>query len=395
MNIALAQPAEVGTRRADTSRGTHSNILNRQWISRPADQRFLSLSALRDAVHFRAAASREQRLQTKAVELVAPVPKTVADTHDLWLALPDGSEIAPTHWSFSQLCTLAGAPSAYVRRKPSQLVADMLTDDLRFRREVEQIKFYHTGDQLLAATGPDYGRIYDFEVVDAVSQIAGNGNESRWKVPGVLDWRTGLYDPDAAVTKDSTTLYASDRDVWIMLVDDRNPIEIGRLKDGSPDLVSRGFIVTNSEVGSSSLKLMAFYFRAVCANRIIWGVENFQTVTMRHSKYAPSRFIEEIRPALNSFAEGSAKTLTEGVQRAKEAKVADDQDEALAFLMARDFSRKMAAEVLETAEREEGQPARTIWDMAQGITAMARSFAHTDERVAMELKAEALLARVA
>jgi hypothetical protein len=48
--------------------------------------------------------------------------------------------------------------------------------------------------ELRAVTGPDYGRIYDHELVFAVQRIAGNGTgDTRWKVPGVLDWSTGIY----------------------------------------------------------------------------------------------------------------------------------------------------------------------------------------------------------
>src|SRR6266550_4933656 len=66
------------------------------------------------------------------------------------------------------------------------------------------------------------------------------------KVPGVLDWSTMTHNPFVDVTKDTTTLYASDRDVFLFLVDDTNPIEAGRLADGSPDLYFRGFYCWNS-----------------------------------------------------------------------------------------------------------------------------------------------------
>ncbi len=55
-------------------------------------------------------------------------------------------------------------------------------------------------------------------------KIAGNGTgDTRWKVPGVLDWSTGVYNPDVDISRDTTTLYASDRDVFLFLVDDHNP----------------------------------------------------------------------------------------------------------------------------------------------------------------------------
>ncbi len=72
-------------------------------------------------------------------------------------------------------------------------------------------------------------------MVSAVQRIAGNGTgDTRWKVPGVLDWSTGIYNPNVDITRNTTTLYASDRDVFLFLVDDLNPIEAGRLLERFP-----------------------------------------------------------------------------------------------------------------------------------------------------------------
>ena len=46
-------------------------------------------------------------------------------------------------------------------------------------------------------------------------KIAGNGvGDTRWKVPGILDWATMTHNPFVDITKDTTTLYASDQDVF-------------------------------------------------------------------------------------------------------------------------------------------------------------------------------------
>lgn len=389
-------PAEVGSRKVDVSRGSHRMDVSNQWIARPHDQRFLSLEELRQSVRGRREASREARVTTRDLELIAPEPRKPEDLHRLSVGLPGGDEVNPTHWSFGQLAGLAKAPGSYLRQLPSQIVVDALAYGLRYNRSVEEVKTYAYEDQLLAATGPDYGRIFDVEVVEAVQTIAGNGiGDARWKIPGVMDWRTRIYDPDVPVTKDSTTLFASDRDVFIFLVDDKHPIEVGKLADGSPDLMFRGFYISNSEVGNSALKLAAFYLRAICCNRILWGVEHFEELSMRHSKYAPDRFIEEARPALASFAEGSEFRLRDAVEKAKAAKVAADQDDAIDFLSRRGFSRKRVGEILDTHEREEGRPARSVWDMAQGITAFARTIPNNDDRITVEGEARKILDKVA
>ncbi len=370
--------------------------IQKQWIARPADQKFTSLDDLRRSVDARRERAVERRVDIRKVEFLAPEPKVIEDTHKMSLGLPGGDVVAPSHWSFGQLAALAKAPAGYLRTLPSQIAADALTYGMRYNRTSDEAKLYSMDQSLMAATGPEYGRIFDAEVVEAVQQVAGNGTgDERWKVPGVLDWRTGCYDPEHPITTDTTTLFASDRDVFMFLVDDRNPIEVGKLPSGDPDLMFRGFYITNSEVGRSSLRLAAFYLRAVCANRILWGVEGFEELTMRHSKLAPARFVEQARPALASFAEGSVKKLQEGVEKAKAAKVASDNDELMEFLGGRGFSRKRATEVMEYVEREEGRPARTIWDVAQGVTALARSIPYTDERTEFEREAQRLLDQVA
>ncbi len=122
--------------------------------------------------------------------------------------------VAPTHWSFGQLAALVGAPAADLRQLPAPLAGINLQYGLTSRR-AEQVKTLETDDgrvELRAVTGPDYGRIYDHELVTAVQRIAGNGTgDTRWKVPGTLDWRPGTYNPNVDITKDTTTLYASDR----------------------------------------------------------------------------------------------------------------------------------------------------------------------------------------
>lgn len=389
--------------KVDPHRGSHNGEVSMQWMARPADQRFLSLDALHDFKKQFWDGSFQTRANTDQFEIIAPEMREPADLHRLSVGVKvsDGDRtdvrvVAPTHWAFGQMCGLAKAPASHYRELPSQIVSDALSYRLRFAREVEEIKLYGGAEELYAATGPDYGRIPDYEVVQAVRAVAGDGRgEMRWKVPGVIDWNTHVYDPEAPVTADSTTLYASDRDVFMFLVDDRNPIEVGKLASGDPDLMFRGFFVQNSEVGSRSLKLAAFYLRAVCMNRNLWGVENFEEIKINHTRLAPERWLRQAVPALNSYANGSEAKLVAGVKAAKAAKVADDAEAAMAFLKARNFSLSKAKAILEQGEKEEGRPPRTAWDMAQAITANARSILNTDDRLQQELEAKHVLDLVA
>jgi hypothetical protein len=380
--------------KVDISRGEHIGRVSSEWFSRPDDERYLSLSDLYGAVRSRADRATTRTVESRAVRVEA----SRDDAESLALIMPGReSPIAPTHWSFGQLCSLVGAPTGYLRDLPAPLAGINLQHGLLSHRG-ELVKTLETEDgqvELRAATGPDYGRIWDHELVGAVMKIAGDGTgDTRWKVPGVLDWATMTHNPFVDVTKDTTTLYASDRDVFLFLVDDTHPIEAGRLPNGNPDLYFRGFYCWNSEVGSKTLGIASFYLRAVCMNRNLWGVEDFQEISIRHSKFAAQRFAHEAAPALTSFANSSPAPFIAGVRAARERIVARKDDDRASFLRQRGFSKSETAKVINAVLSEEGHPPESVFDFVQGITALARTKPHQDARLELEGKAKVLLERV-
>jgi hypothetical protein len=391
MNIqSSARNAREGYK-VDVSRGQRVGRVSSEWFKRPADERYLSLTDLRNSVRTRSERSRTRILESEAIRVEA----SRDDAERLTLMLPGAdAPIAPTHWSFGQLAGLVGAPAAYLRQLPAPLAGINLQYGLTSHR-AEQMKTLEIEDgrvELRAVTGPDYGRIFDHELVEAVQRIAGNGTgDTRWKVPGALDWSTRIYNPHADITKDTTTLYASDRDVFLFLVDDLNPIEAGRLPDGSPDLYFRGFYCWNSEVGARTLGIASFYLRAVCQNRNLWGVEDFEEITIRHSKYAASRFAYEAEPALTQFADSSPMPFVNGIKAARERIVARDDEDRTAFLRKRGFSKAETTKIIDTVLLEEGRPPESIFDFVQGITRVARDKLHQDARLDMEGRAKKLL----
>ena len=401
MNIAVSRPStpnDIAPNRpvsrgykVDVSRGERNGRVSSEWFSRPADERYLSLSELHASVRARADRASARTLETKQIRVEA----SRDDAERLTLIVP-GSEkpVAPTHWSFGQLCGLVGAPSGYLRELPAPLAGINLQHGLLSHR-AELVKTLEADDgrvELRAVTGPDYGRIWDYELVEAVMKIAGDGiGDTRWKVPGVLDWATMTHNPFVDVTKDTTTLYASDRDVFLFLVDDTHPIEAGRLPSGEPDLYFRGFYCWNSEVGSKTLGIASFYLRAVCMNRNLWGVEGFEEISIRHSKFAANRFAHEAEPALLNFARSSPTPFIAGIKSARERIVARKDEDREAFLRKRGFSKGDTAKVIASVLEEEGRPPESLFDFVQGITALARSKPHQDARLELEGKAKILL----
>jgi hypothetical protein len=385
----------AGGYRVDVNRGARVGRVSSEWFSRPDDERYLSLSELYAAVQGRTERSRTRTVESAAIRVEA----SRDNAERLTLRLPGSdAELAPTHWSFGQLASLVGAPASYLRQLPATLAGVNLQYGLSSHR-AEQVKTLEIEEgrvELRAATGPAYGRIYDHELVAAVQRIAGNGTgDTRWKVPGVLDWSTGIYNPHVDVSRDTTTLYASDRDVFLFLVDDLNPIEAGRLADGSPDLYFRGFYCWNSEVGAKTLGIASFYLRAVCQNRNLWGVEDFQEITIRHSKFAASRFAQEAAPALTRFANSSPISFVNGVKAARAQIVARSDEDRSEFLRKRGFSKSETAKIVESVLAEEGHPPASVFDFVQGITAVARTKPHQDARLDLETRAKTLLDRAA
>ena len=94
---AFPQPAGY---RVNLSRGERVGRVSSEWLSRPADERFLSLTDLRRAVKARADCSRARTLDSREIRVEA----SRNDPNRLALVLPGESEpVAPTHWSFGQL----------------------------------------------------------------------------------------------------------------------------------------------------------------------------------------------------------------------------------------------------------------------------------------------------
>ncbi|RXT19593.1 DUF932 domain-containing protein [Rhizobium leguminosarum] len=392
MNAMLSSSSRVSSGiKVDISRGQRIGRVSSEWFSRPDDERYLSLSELHHAVKNRADHARARTVESSAIRVEA----TRDNVERLELIIPgERQPIVPTHWSYSQLCSLVGAPATYMRQLPAPLAAINLQHGLLNHR-TELVKTLEMDDgrvELRAVTGPEYGRIWDHELVAAVMKIAGDGTgDTMWKVPGLLDWASMTHNPFVDISKDTTTLYASDRDVFVFLVDDTHPIEAGRLPSGEPDLFFRGFYAWNSEVGSKTLGIASFYLRAVCANRNIWGSEKFEEISIRHSKFAAERFAHEAAPALTSFANSSPAAFVAGVRAARERIVARNDEDRQTFLRRRGFSKSETGRIIETVLSEEGRPPESIFDFVQGITALARDKTHQDSRLELEGKTKRLL----
>lgn len=357
---------------------TTNMTVSAQWASRPNDQRFLTVDDLYAKVSSRRLECREEGV---ALDLLQVQP--TADDQGIEVFDPQASRRLGmlTHWSFSQLASRAKAPAGYLRTLPPMLACATLQWSLEtHERETAEsndakLMLRKNGHEFVSAvTSPTYGRIWDEEVVRAVRDRI---DLDQWKVPSAS---YSSRDPLRA-----TTLYASDRDVFMFLVNE-NSIDV------EGESLKRGFYVWNSEVGSSTFGIATFTYDFVCDNRIIWGQKNFREIKVRHTAGGPHRFMSQALPQLREYANSATAGQAEVIRKAKATEVGKSREDVLSWMRQRGFTVPQARRAYSAAEADpRGYNPRTIWGLVQGATDMAHDVAFTDERVAIEERAGTLL----
>lgn len=372
---------------------------NREWSTRPDDQRYGSLRELYAATFFAADNSRTYDLNQAQL-------KVVTDGRKLMLETPVG-DMKFTHWSFSQLCQKIGAPAPWLRSLDPELAAANLNAGLARASVGDDAQMYYRNDtstpQLLALTSQKYGRIFNHDVVKAVMELPGHwvsplsmpksGEPTRPATEDDLKYGTNIQVGDPVSLK--RALYASHKDMFIFLVDgDR------RIDDGTDGGLARGFFVQNSEVGDATFKITRFLYRYVCMNNIVWGAEEVQSVSVKHlGRGAKGRAFAQLGTELKAYAEASVQAEEDRIKRAKDfvlgRNLEDVQD--LLYGTKRLTAKKNIADAYELAtmhEDTDGNP-NTAWGLAQGLTRLSQRTSYTDERVALDTAAGEVLALAA
>lgn len=347
---------------------------NTQWMNRPADERFEKLADLKASVEARRRISRSTDV-------------TISDVHaenrnGMLIINSEIAPSAPSHWAFGQMSRIVGAPAGYLRNLPLDLAVQNLNHgfsrhaaDLSDKPEFKMMTLRNDeGDinGLQAVTSKTYGRIWDADVVKGVEKIV---EASNGKFFNPKDW-----------SGKPSGLYASDRDVFIFMIDGGSMVDGG----SDRDQMHRGFITWNSEVGCSSFGLMTFLFRVVCGNHIIWDAQNLNKLIIRHTSGGPDRFAREAGPALLDYVNQSTKPIEDAIRRAKSITMPKDEEDILKAYQPKGFTRGEVRDAVKFARAEEGK-CTNLWELVQGFTASARAIEWMDERINLERRAGDLL----
>lgn len=360
---------------------------SRQWATRPDDQRFLSGPAMLEQMDAWTAMSRQG-----IVKLPDLKARQIHGEDDIEILGPEDEHgTRPTNWSFGQLCQRIQAPQPYLSSISTKLAVDNINWGLQNKADHSEaqalVRYSETPghDQLMALTGQNYGRIWSRDLIAAAIAKYGNFVDGDWRIPGE-------FGKKVTPTKANTTLYASDRDMFIFLADEVNRIEIPGKTAGMHKNFARGFFLFNSEVGDGTIGAAFFLFDYACSNRNVWGVGEFTSVKLRHTSGAPARWLGEIEPILLAYSKAKVTPWVTGIKAAM-AKKLEDPRKFLTIDMK--LGPKIVEQVLATHIKEEQRPIETLWDASCGVTAFAKSISHTNNRLKLERVGGEILAKAA
>jgi hypothetical protein len=342
-----------------------------QWAVRPPDERFPSLDALHDHIKGRRDQSFEESRRLSQVEVKLLPDGNLGVNGELPVA-------AFTNWSFGQLSLIAGAPARYLRTLTPELARDCLKHGLAkadgsCRLLVRGSYNGSVNSQAAAFTSDSYGRIWD---IDVLSSLIEGVKDSGWHVPKAREQNGS----------GNAGLYASDRDMFVFMVNDEKPVEVGNARLG------RGFFCWNSETGSATFGLTTFLWNYICGNHIVWGAEDVNELRIIHRAHAFDRFYREVLPVLNRFVESKSESsrIQNMVSEAMSRTVALDLPGLLKWSDGKPFTKREVTQAWELAQADGDDPT-TAWGLVQGLTAYARQIKHTDSRVNLERRAGSLL----
>jgi hypothetical protein len=354
---------------------------NAQWERRPADERFASLDAMHTAaMAFRTSAAVEE-IKTNALRVAADKGRLVLEGSRAGISKIDGSEL--TNWSFSQLAARASAPTAYLKTLPATLAAECLNTGLR--RAGDDGK----GAQLLlgedvngtrtarAVTSQAYSRIWNADITSRLVALE----------------QAGPWQPAPAAFDGSRGLYLGDRDMFAFLVDNERRI----FEKGPGGGLSRGFFVSNSEVGDASFQIMTFFYEYVCGNHRVWGAQGIAEAKIIHIGHdQASKAFDMMQVEVKKYAESSSADDELKVERCRRYQIGADKDsvlDAIFKLKVPAITKTLAGKAYDLAEQRfdwYGSP-RTAWGYAGGLTEIARDLPNASDRHQLDLAATRIM----
>lgn len=383
---------------------------SQQWLIRPDDERFWTIDELLTFVQNRKANSETNVVRADRIEAV------VTENDGVAIEGPNGAQATPTHWAMQQLATRLGVGADIFSKVSAEISADIINYRLEEMDPETEINLLiesaeDEGLNLRAVTSNSYARIYDYDIARYAKVLI---DKWGWKVPParpVSEESTRVRAATAAdvlSTNNRPTggapirvgdligpagLYAGDRDMCIVLVNDNLGVD-----DGMGNPLNAGLILWNSEVGAKKFNATSFKHRGVCGNHCFWDCEDLIQVRYRHVGDAEAR--------VNAFLEGIARDGIQIRSLETDAKVmrwmqknmlGTNKDEVVdtvyGFRLAPQFLTKRtisaAYDLADQYSDADGSP-NSWFGIMQGLTRYSQTFGNADQRLNIDMAAAQL-----
>lgn len=364
--------------------GNVATMTQRQWFSRPDDEKFDSMETLYAFLADRKARSRQVDHKLSDMHFRA------TDNNDIEMVTRDGTIFTPTNWSFNQMAHLVGGHPTLLSKlkaKTTSLVLNELYQEYLIEKKNRNMGLMVIDDPhkpkvevLQGFTGATYGRIWDAEIAQAAMEIL-DKTGGRFYSPH--DWG-GI----------KRALFASDRDIHMLFIDGGSLLDTGVTWDHKPDVLHRGWIIGNSEVGLRALYIATFLFRIICGNFAIHNITDVNFQSIRHTPGAPMKFAKDAIPALNAYVNEAGSKIENVIKRARTIELPKDLAAHTDYFKIRKFTQNETQLARLVADREEGGH-HTLWQMVNGFTKYAQRITHRDTRANLEARAGKLLDQLA
>lgn len=344
----------------------------REYCSRPADERFKDWGTFSQ---FLATRKAESKVYTGSVRRL----RVAQLDGGLTLNVGDKAAFPMTHYAFGQVSSLAGAPADYLRKLPTELAMRNLNHGLvngPDKYDGGDAKLMATAGKLRAVTSTTYGRVWDTQVNEGLMALN--------------DRLRGILKP-APTWDGNVSLFAGDRDAFWCLVDGGSVIEEPGGFGHRPSALHRGVMVRSSETGAAALEFLLFWFRVICGNLIIHDGSIFATVRIVHRRFAAERLAQaDTAGMVANYLHSSTDRDMGIIRKAQQFMLPEPKEQQVTWLTDRRFTKGESANIIEMARSEEGD-SRTLWQVVQGGTALARSMPYAEDATDLSRRVTSLL----
>jgi len=356
---------------------TYNNLANKEVFNAPEESKYDSFQEL-----WQDAKDQRARCTEHVVDLkhVAVLPGEMQKPETITV-LDGETEIKGelTNYSYKQIVRMAGVNLGMIERlKPetrSRVINELMP---REDSRVGQILLENVDgvQKVRAFTGSQYKRLWDDDVCGEVDRwLLGSG----W-TPASPTFR--YSGPEEGKPK---CLVRDDRSSFMFF-----------MKDGdggqSDDLggLRRGLAVWNSETGDRMFGWTSFLFRDICANLLIWGMQEQMIYQVVHRQGIVDGF-GEFKKQVAEMGTTITDEEFDFLHKAADVEFAPNVEGAEKRLNKMGVTKKVAKASVELAQTQLGGEDLSVWSVTNGLTAYANTLSHGRDRIDIQQKAGEIL----